>query len=384
MARPFAIIGWLLIVMAVPGCGLSVEERTGQEPGWSLPLAPDRSRSFEAAERERPVLEETSVPGRLDLAFSTTPTARAQGPADDPDYATYGSRSVRLDLSSYDLEGYDRIAFRIRPACDGSPVVNLDCWLPCLPANHLISLENNRWNECTLNIGNYPRKGPQELRFTATLRGRDAATGDSCRFRIDSIFLQRTADIPSERGWQPTDIVLSTGGYAASGPKTAILPADCAGRFTLEDRRGRTVFRGEVRAEETTLGRFAVADFSGFTREGEYVLRAGNRASHPFLIGDGRWDSAAWKALSFIFGERCGDAVPSVHGKCHLDLFAHHGDHSRCRRATSPTPCWKRRNASGISIPPSRNASGKRPAGGWTSPSGPASGTDTGPAAWAC
>ena len=326
MARPFAIIGWLLIVMAVPGCGLSVEERTGREPGWSLPLAPDRSRSFEAAERERPVLEETSVPGRLDLAFSTTPTARAQGPADDPDYATYGSRSVRLDLSSYDLEGYDRIAFRIRPACDGSPVVNLDCWLPCLPANHLISLENNRWNECTLNIGNYPRKGPQELRFTATLRGRDAATGDSCRFRIDSIFLQRTADIPSERGWQPTDIVLSTGGYAASGPKTAILPADCAGRFTLEDRRGRTVFRGEVRAEETTLGRFAVADFSGFTREGEYVLRAGGRASHPFPIGDGRWDSAAWKALSFIFGERCGDAVPGVHGKCHLDLFAHHGD----------------------------------------------------------
>ena len=203
MARPFAIIGWLLIVMAVPGCGLSVEERTGQEPGWSLPLAPDRSRSFEAAERERPVLEETSVPGRLDLAFSTTPTARAQGPADDPDYATYGSRSVRLDLSSYDLEGYDRIAFRIRPACDGSPVVNLDCWLPCLPANHLISLENNRWNEVTLNIGNYPRKGPQELRFTATLRGRDAATGDSCRFRIDSIFLQRTARRPLHPGRPP-------------------------------------------------------------------------------------------------------------------------------------------------------------------------------------
>ena len=37
-----------MVVMAVPGCGLSVEERTGQEPGWSLPLAPDRSRSFEA------------------------------------------------------------------------------------------------------------------------------------------------------------------------------------------------------------------------------------------------------------------------------------------------------------------------------------------------
>ncbi|MBO6097698.1 MAG: hypothetical protein J6P56_10360, partial [Bacteroidales bacterium] len=214
--------------MAACGCGPALDR--------SLPLAPDRSRSFEAAERERPVLEEIAVPGRLDLVFSTEPQSRARGSADDPDYATYGSRSVRLDLSAYDLESYDRIAFRILPACDGTPVVNLDCSLPCLPASHLISLENNHWNECTLNIGNYPRKEPQELRFTATLRGRDVATGDSCRFRIDSIYLQRTVDIPSERGWQPTGIVLSTGGYAATGPKTAILPADCAGRFSLEDR----------------------------------------------------------------------------------------------------------------------------------------------------
>ena len=325
MVKPFEIVGCFLVVMVVSGCGLSVDERTGPAPDRSLPLVPDRSRSFEAAERERPVLEETPVEGRLELVFSTEPTSRAQGPADDPDYATYGSRSVRLDLSQYDLEGYDRIAFRILPVCDGAQVVNLDCWLPCLPANHLISLENNRLNACTLNIGNYPRKGPQHLRFTATLRGRDLATGDSCRFRIDSIFLQRTADIPSERGWQPTELVLSTGGYAATGPKTAILPADCTGRFTLEDRRGKTVFRGRVRAEETTLGRFAVADFSEFTREGDYVLKVGDRTSHPFPIGDGRWDSAAWKALSYIFGQRCGYAVPRVHGKCHLDLFAHHG-----------------------------------------------------------
>ena len=313
-----------MVMMAVPGCGLSVDQRTGPEPGRSLPIAPDRTRSFEAAERERPVLEQVAVEGRLDLVFSTETPLRAQGPADDPDYATYGNRSVRLDLSQYDLEGYDRIAFRILPACDGAQVVNLDCWLPCLPANHLISLENNRWNECTLNIGNYPRSGRQHLRFSAALRGRDLTTGDSCRFRIDSIFLQRTADIPSERGWQPTEIVLSSGGYAADGPKTAVLPADCTGRFTLEDFRGRIVFRGRVRTEETTLGRFGVADFSAFKRKGEYVLRVGNRTSHPFPVGDGRWDSAAWKALSYIFGQRCGYPVPRVHGTCHLDLLAHH------------------------------------------------------------
>lgn len=318
---------WLIMVMvsgAIPGCVLPAPGQAGQA-GLDLPLEPDRSRSFEAAERERPVLEEVPVEGTLSLAFSTDTPWRAKGPADDPDYATYGNRSVSLDLSGYDLEGYDRIAFRILPSCDGAQVVNLDCWLPFLPANHLISLENNRWNECTLNIGNYPRKGPQHLRFSATLRGRDLTTGDSCRFRIDSIFLQRTAEIPSERGWQPTGIVLSTGGYYSAGPKTAILPAACTGRFSLEDLRGKTVFRGSIQAEETTLGRFAVADFSRFSREGTYVLRAGDQVSRPFPIGDGNWDSAARKALSFIFGQRCGYPVPRTHGTCHLDLLAHHG-----------------------------------------------------------
>ena len=317
---------WLVMVMGVlPGCGRYASECTGPAPGRSLPIPPDRARSFEAAELERPVLESLPVEGRLDLVFSTTPRRRAVGSPDDPDYATYGNRSVRLDLSGCDVDRYDRIAFRITPDCDGAQVVNLDVWMPCLPAGHLVSLENGRPNACTLNIGPYERKQRQELRFSATLRGRDLTTGDSCRFRIDSIFLQRTADIPSERGWKPSGIVLSTSGYTAAGPKTAILPEGSGGRFSLENLKGRTVYRGRLREEETTLGRFSVADFSGFTRKGDYILKAGERVSHPFHIGDDLWDGSVWKALSFIYTMRCGYPVPQTHGSCHLDLLARHG-----------------------------------------------------------
>ena len=291
-------------------------------------MDPDRSRSFEAAEALRPVLEELPLGKSLTLAFSTETPVRAKGPANDPDYATYGSHAVRMDLSEYDLTRYDRIAFRIFPSCDGARVVNLDCWLSCLPANHLISLENGKWNECTLNIGGYPRENVRELRFSAALRGRDLTTGDSCRFQIDSIRLQRTALVPSEKGWQPDGLVLSTAGYAAEGPKTAILPAGRAEKFTLETLQGRKVFGGKVREEETTLGRFGVVDFSAFSREGEYVLKAGEYTSHPFRIGADIWESSAWKAANFLFCERCGYPVPKVHGNCHLDLLACHNGES--------------------------------------------------------
>ena len=316
---------WLILVIGVlPGCGPSASERMDPAPGRCLPIPPDRSRSFEAAELQRTVLEEVPVDGTLDLVFSNDTPFRAVGPANDPDYATYGSRSVRLDLSGYEVERYDRIAFRITPRCDGAQVVNLDVWMSGLPASHLVSLENGRKNTCTLNIGDYDRKGARELRFSATLRGRDLTTGDSSRFRIDSIYLQRTADIPSERGWKPSGIVLSTSGYTAAGPKTAILPECDEGRFTLENLRGRTVYKGRIEEKETTLGHFSVADFSDFSRKGEYILKAGERASHPFHIGDDLWGSSVWKALNFIYSMRCGHPVPNTHGSCHLDLLARH------------------------------------------------------------
>ena len=314
-----------MVIGVLPGCGRYASECTGPALGRSLPIPPDRSRSFETAELERPVLESLPVEGQWNLTFSTVPERRAVGSPDDPDYATYGNRSIWLDLSGYDVERYDRIAFRITPRCDGAQAVNLDVWMSCLPANHLVSLENDRPNECTLNIAPYPRKDRQRLRFSATLRGQDLTTGDSCRFRIDSIFLQRTAEIPSEQGWKPSGIVLSTSGYTAAGPKTAILSEGGASRFTLEDLQGRTVYRGRTQAQETTLGRFTVADFSGFTRKGDYILKVGDQASHPFHIGDDLWDGSVWKALSFLFSMRCGYPVPQTHGSCHLDLLARHG-----------------------------------------------------------
>ena len=311
-------------VSIISGCGLSAVRQASPEPGWEWPVPADRSRSFEAAELNRPVLDELQVGDSLCLDFTTRPSHRAVGPPDDPDYASYGSESVSLDLSSYSLEGYDRVAFRIFPSCPGAQVVNLDFWMTGLPANHLISLENGKCNECTLNIGGYDIKDPSLLRFSASLRGLDLTTGERCRYVIDNIRFQRTADVPSEKGWMPDNCALSTAGYASQGPKTAVFSSAFEGRFSLCSTDGRTVFRGSIEPVETTIGRFGVADLSSFTREGEYVLKAGDYTSRPFRIASDIWDSSVLKAVNFLFCQRCGYPVPQVHGTCHQDLMAVH------------------------------------------------------------
>lgn len=43
-----------------------------------------------------------------------------------------------------------------------------------------------------------------------------------------------------------------------------------------------------------------------------------------FEIGERVEDSAVWKALNFIFCERCGYPVPGKHGRCHRDVTVEH------------------------------------------------------------
>src|SRR5690606_39097984 len=74
------------------------------------------------------------------------------------------------------------------------------------------------------------------------------------------------------------------------------------------------------------LGSFQVMDFSSIREPGRYVLRAGGRTTRAFSIGNDVWKGTIWKSLNFLYGNRCGFAVPGSHGVDHLDWFATQGD----------------------------------------------------------
>ncbi|MCL6458320.1 MAG: glycoside hydrolase family 9 protein, partial [Gorillibacterium sp.] len=83
---------------------------------------------------------------------------------------------------------------------------------------------------------------------------------------------------------------------------------------------------GPIEVMKTDLGSFHVMDFSKLSLEGRYYLQAGAITSEPFAIGSAEelWHASVWKALNFIFCERCGYPVPGIHGSCHADIIAKH------------------------------------------------------------
>ena len=67
-------------------------------------------------------------------------------------------------------------------------------------------------------------------------------------------------------------------------------------------------------------------DFSELQTPGKYILRAGDSATRSFEIGPEAWRESIWKAINFMYSERCGTVIPGIHGICHTDDYSIHGD----------------------------------------------------------
>jgi hypothetical protein len=81
-----------------------------------------------------------------------------------------------------------------------------------------------------------------------------------------------------------------------------------------------------VQTVKNRLGEFQVMDFSEVQRNGSYRIEAGGEVTRPFRIAPDVWRETILKALNFFYAERCGFAVPGVHGVCHRDWQSIHGD----------------------------------------------------------
>ena len=338
------------------------------------PLPLDTTHSYEADVKKKkilqsvPLLQEASIKGwsheeegkltysrqhtvsgkgSIKLQYATYTGKRAKGPANDPDYATYGNcRAIYSLGEGKNLEAYNRLTFSIYPDCDGARVVNMDLSFinADTPAkagynrpsgSHHIPLQNKQWNHCTLEIDEYQRDKVLAIAFSTTLRGKDRTTGDSATYYIDNLTLQKVEDPDPVSGWQPAPgrIVYSTTGYFVKGSKTAILPLGerktDEGFCLLDARTGDIAYQGTSHTASTTIGTYRILDFTPFHTPGEYRLQTESGLSTPpFRIGDRIWEDSQWRVLNFIFCQRCGYAIPGVHGACHADLVSEHDGQS--------------------------------------------------------
>lgn len=248
-----------------------------------------------------------------------------------------GTSLASFDVGGQNWEKYNRIHFYIYPQCEGARSIYLNLYVENdgkikVPDQygregiHEINLINNQWNECFVEITELARDKVTSLSFGIEVFGRERTMGDSLKFDIDAVSLQKIENPEVVSGWMPAEnrIIFSTTGYGTGSEKSAIVRVNNhSGKFQLIDHVSNgVVYEGKVSAKKTTIGNFETIDFSDFRKEGQYRIRVGNVVTQPFYINQKIWENSAWRVLNFIFCERCGYAIPGKHGVCHSDLHA--------------------------------------------------------------
>jgi hypothetical protein len=264
---------------------------------------------------------------------STTNVARAGGDEEWEDLV------ATRKFANEDWTRFNRISLWVYPEIVGAPAISCTLVLHNdgkhkLPDSYnegrheSIPLKNHEWNQIVWEIAPLDRDRVTALDFAYSLPKKLPDPGDRTVLYVDQLELQSVVADHVE-GWDVAagKIAFSHSGYTVGTQKTAIASDLTAHEFSLVDQEtGRVAFTGPVEAASTPLGSYQTLDFSQFRRPGTYAIKAGDTMTRPFRIGDDAWRSSIWKAINFMYSERCGTEIPGIHNRCHQDIYTTHGD----------------------------------------------------------
>jgi hypothetical protein len=285
---------------------------------------------------EMTLTSERSRDGKHSLRLRNPTRLDRPGPASG---RGWGQSGVTRHFDGEDWSHFNRISLWIYPDCPGHYVAALDLHLhndgiEKLPAafgqegETSLVMQNHEWNHVVWEIGNVARDKVTGLEIAYYMAGNEPDGADQVEFDFDDLELQRVEPDYIE-GWGvwPGRVSFSQAGYSTGSSKSAIASGLGASEFSLIDQKtGRAALRKPVQTVKTHLGDFQVMDFSEVWQSGSYFLEAGGARTQPFQIGPDVWRESIWKALNFLYCERCGMAIPGVHGACHRDWTVVHGD----------------------------------------------------------
>ena len=238
-----------------------------------------------------------------------------------------------------DWSRYNRISLWVFPDVVGAPAISCSLILHNDGAHRLpdrynegrhesIILKNHTWNHVVWEIAPLDRDRVTELDFAYSLPKKFPEPGDQTILDIDRLELQRVVADHVE-GWDvaPGKIAFSQSGYTIGSSKFAIATDLTARSFSVIDQQtGQAVLTKPIKQTTTPLGKYEVLDFSEVREPGTYAIKAGETLTRSFPIGENAWRDSIWKALNFMYTERCGTEIPGIHGICHQDIYTTHGD----------------------------------------------------------
>jgi len=251
----------------------------------------------------------------------------------------WGSAGVRRTIDNEDWRQFNRLSFWMYPDCPGWNVLAVELRLynegvEKLPAlfgqegETTQVLRNHEWNHVLWEIGNVARDKVSRFQISSLMSGHEPGAAATLTYYFDHLELQEVEPDFVE-GWNvwPGRISYSHTGYASGAAKTAIASGLKAQQFRLVDQAtGKTVLSKPIQIVTTHLGEYQLMDFSEVRQSGSYILEAADTRTGAFHIDPNVWRGTIFKALNFLYRERCGIAIPGVHGVCHRDWTVVHRD----------------------------------------------------------
>jgi Glycosyl hydrolase family 9/Cellulase N-terminal ig-like domain len=234
---------------------------------------------------------------------------------------------------------FNRISLWVYPDVAGAPAISCSLVLHNDGAHKLpdhynegrhesIILKNHTWNQVVWEIAPLDRDRVTALEFAYSLPKKFPDPGDRTILDIAHLELQSVVADHVE-GWDVASgkIAFSHSGYTNGTSKSAIASDLGAREFSLIDQQtGQVVLTKPVQQVSTPLGAYQLLDFSEVRQPGTYSIKSGGRITRSFVISDDAWKSSIWKAINFMYSERCGTEIPGIHGRCHQDIYTMHGD----------------------------------------------------------
>lgn len=246
---------------------------------------------------------------------------------------------LRRDFKGENWSDYNRLSVQIYPDFPGFRKMSVGLILynegaEPVPDSYYregfnyVMLEPGRWNHLVWEIPQHARDKVTGIGIMYRTQGNEPEAADTISFYADKLELQRV-DADHYEGWNsaPQTILYSHSGYQPQARKVAFTSDTTLTTFSLlDDETGQTVFIGPARPEKSSIGTFRGFDFSTVTKPGTYRIKAGRSDTPPFQIADDIWTPSIWKTINAFFCQRCGYAVPGIHGVCHRDWMGVHGD----------------------------------------------------------
>jgi hypothetical protein len=299
---------------------------------WSFAGAGEMT-LVEARASEPWAMTDTASPNRVLRIRSTSNIAQVDGSGEWEDLV------ATRKFPGEDWGKFNRISLWVYPDVVGAPAISCSLVLHNDGAHKLpdhynegrhesIILKNHTWNQIVWEIAPLDRDRVTALEFAYSLPKKLPDPGDRTILDIARLELQSVVADHVE-GWDvaPGKIAFSHSGYSTGSSKSAIASDLAASQFSLIDQQtGQIVLTKAIQQVTTDLGKYQVLDFSEIRQPGSYAIRAGDTLTRPFRIGEDAWKSSIWKAINFMYSERCGTEIPGIHGRCHQDIYTTHGD----------------------------------------------------------